>query len=253
MNLRERIEGERRVFNAGEIWKHREKLHRVLSHTYSSPNTKRGEVYLEQVLKDVCRNAVLLDYGCLSGWLSPKFRSYGARRIIGIDISEKGIAAARRVHGGLGEYYCMDAHELGLGSQTIDLIVGNGILHHLEYELALKEVYRVLRRGGYGVFHEPLRDNPFGKLIRRMTREMRTADELPLTRGQIEWGDRLFGDSRHCFINLASVPLGVISVLVFTAADNWIMRAADWLDVRVARTNWRYCMRSVVLVWRKVD
>ena len=63
----------------------------------------------------------------------------------------------------------MDAHHLDFPDESFDLVFGRAILHHLDFETAIKEVKRVLKRGGHAAFAEPLGDSPFAKLFRLLT------------------------------------------------------------------------------------
>src|SRR5205807_1094253 len=74
-----------------------------------------------------------------------------------------------------------DAHATTFPDDSFDLIVGVAILHHLDLEVALREIRRVLRPGGRAVFLEPLWHNPLLRLGRRLTPSARTPDEHPLT------------------------------------------------------------------------
>ena len=53
-----------------------------------------------------------------------------------------------------------DAEYLSFGSGTFDAVVGSSVLHHLRPLVALDEVSRVLRPGGYTAFAEPNMLNP---------------------------------------------------------------------------------------------
>jgi SAM-dependent methyltransferase len=145
----------------------------------------------------------------------------------------------------------MDAHKTEFEDDSFDFIVGKGILHHLEFEVAMKEILRILKPGCYALFHEPLGDNPASKLMRLLTPQMRTRYEHPLSGRQIKWADSLFKTREHKFINFFSIPFGVLSPYVFAAPDNVMLRAADTLDSVMARSFLRNWMRSVVLLWRK--
>ena len=145
----------------------------------------------------------------------------------------------------------MDANRLEFPDASVDAIIGRAILHHLDYEQAVREVHRVLRPGGTAIFMEPLRDNPAWKLFRSLTPKARTREELPLSRQQIEWSDHLFGRHRHCFVGLVSTGLGALTSFLPLGADNMALRAADRADRMIERTWLRYWMRQAVLVWEK--
>ena len=58
------------------------------------------------------------------------------------------------------------AYDTTLPDESVDVIFGVGILHHLDLKLAQKEMYRILRKGGIGIFQEPVRDSKFIRFVR---------------------------------------------------------------------------------------
>jgi SAM-dependent methyltransferase len=103
----------------------------------------------------------LLDYGCGMGEESIYFAKLGAR-VTGIDVSEVGVACLRKraafnnLHVTALE---MRVDPTTFRDQSFDRIHGLGILHHVGIDAGLREVRRLLRPGGVGVFLEPLGDN----------------------------------------------------------------------------------------------
>jgi len=65
-------------------------------------------------------------------------------------------------------------------SCTPSIIVGSGIIHHLDIIASYKELTRILNENGHIVFSEPLGSNPVINLYRMLTPDLRTADEHPL-------------------------------------------------------------------------
>ncbi len=137
------------------------------------------------------RGKRVLDYGCGRGEATLRILAAGGA-VVGIDIAENYVAECRERARKAGydetqfQFHVMDAHNLALPDATFDIVIGNGILHHLDIELAIKEVWRVLRPGGRAVFQEPLADNPLLILFRRLTPFARTPDEHPLSHYDLE-------------------------------------------------------------------
>ena len=111
------------------------------------------------LLRDVSGKE-LLDFGCGMGEESIYFAKLGAR-VTAIDISEVGIASLRR----RSAYHQLDIRALEMradptafAASTFDRIHGLGILHHIGVDNGLREVWRLLRPGGVGVFLEPMGD-----------------------------------------------------------------------------------------------
>ena len=183
-------------------------------------------------------NNIILDYGCGRGSNSLKYLHYGARKVYGIDLSPVYISNAIELMRQAGydeslfDFRVMDAHALEFEGNTFDLILGNGILHHLNPDIALKEVYRVLKPDGRVLFLEPLADNPLLKLFRRLTPFARTEDESPFTGKQIrhlinnnKWKMELF------YCGLFEAPVAMItSILMPKKSDNLLLRMADILE-----------------------
>lgn len=130
----------------------------------------------------------ILDLGCGVGEAGIYMAKKGAR-VQAVDISPEMVKYARRRAARYGvsiRARVMVAEALDYTENSFDGVFGNGILHHTDYRQSLKEVYRVLKPGGVGVFVEPLAHNPVINLYRRIAQEVRTADERPFSWGQIE-------------------------------------------------------------------
>lgn len=178
------------------------------------------------------QNKIVLDYGCGRGEESIKYIRNGAERVYGIDISpvyvEEAELAAKRL--GLNEnkysFQVMDAHKLEFPENSIDLVIGQGILHHLDPEIALNEIFRVLKADGMVVLQEPLADNPLLRFFRFLTPSARTVDEAPFTKKQIksfESNNNWKSHTIYCGIIEAPVAM-ITSVLLPKSPQNWLLR-----------------------------
>jgi ubiquinone/menaquinone biosynthesis C-methylase UbiE len=249
--LVDRVAREKAAHDGGSIREESRKLHDRFYHVFRCPNSKRAERYFADTVAGYAKDRDILDYGCYNGWITPRYVELGPRSITGLDISESAIAEAVARYGQFGKFHAGDAHHMEFADESFDLVVGRGILHHLEFDLALKEIQRVLRPGGAAVFIEPLADNPGAKLMRALTPGYRTIDEAPLSREKIVRADSLFSSSSHLFYSLVSVPAGMLTSLTPLGPDNFLLRLADIPDRIMARTRLKYWMRNVVLVWLK--
>ena len=129
-------------------------------------------------------HARVLEYGCGEGWITTQLASRGAA-VSAFDISPEAVARTSRALSTMGaldrcDVAVMPGEQLTYADDTFDLAVGFAILHHLDMDLALRELWRVLKPGGRAVFAEPLASNPLIQLYRRLTPQYRTADETPI-------------------------------------------------------------------------
>jgi len=136
------------------------------------------------------------------------------RRFVGIDVSDGAVTHARERAAALGmdraRFEVRDAEATGLEDASFDVVFGRGILHHLRLDGAYREVARLLRPGGVGLFVEPMGHNPALNWYRNRTPEMRTPDEHPLLMTDLAHARRHFArvDVRHAGLTtLAAVPL----------------------------------------------
>lgn len=251
---RERALREKQSYDEGGVFEASARLHARFEHVFTGTNSRAAEEQFSRLITEAAKGTRVLSYGGVRGnLLMPAVVAGGPRRFVVVDISRTEVEAVKHEWGPAADYSVMDAHSLAVQPESFDLVVGRSIVHHLDYEAAIREIHRVLAPGGVAVFVEPLRDNPLLKLGRLLTPWARTKDELPLSADQIRFADHLFGRSRHLFFNLVSVPAGMASSSLFASPDNALMRLADRVDRAVAQTAVRYWMRSVVLVWKKAE
>ena len=161
---------------------------------YSNPSagTLYPLEYAYHLLGDV-RGQTVLDYGCGSGDNSVLVADHGAK-VIGVDISPELIELAEKrmaIHGlnEAAEFRVGSAHELPLQDESVDVVFGMAILHHLDLQLASAEVLRVLKKGGRAIFLEPVRNSKFVWFVRGLI-PYQAPDvspfERPLTDGELK-------------------------------------------------------------------
>jgi SAM-dependent methyltransferase len=173
--------------------------------------------YVFALLGDI-RGRTVLDCGCGTGENSLLLAKRGAR-VVGVDISSSMIAlACRRFEmNGLSnaaDFVVGSVHDLPLATESVDMVVGVAVLHHLNLELAAREVFRVLKNGGRAVFREPVRDSRTLRAVRKLV-PYRASDvspfERPLTSPELrQFCERFHTDSVRAF----SLPFVNIAHLV---------------------------------------
>ncbi len=127
--------------------------------------------YSFHLLGDV-RNKTVLEYGCGDGLNTVVLARRGAK-VIALDISPDLIDIARQrltvnnINADV-EFIVGSAHQVPLPNESVDVVFGMAILHHLDLPVSAREVHRVLRTGGRAIFQEPVRNSRVLKFIRNL-------------------------------------------------------------------------------------
>lgn len=134
------------------------------------------------LFKDIA-GAVCLDYCCGNGEAAVEMAKRGAKKVVGIDISQVAIKNAQELAGsqGVGEicdFRIMDAENTEFADNTFDIIHEYGALHHLELNAAFHELARILKPAGKLICTEALRHNPLIHWYRTRTPHLRTQWEV---------------------------------------------------------------------------
>lgn len=103
--------------------------------------------------EDFFQSKVCLDVGCGGGRYSFAMAQMGASAVTGVDVSEEGLADARRRGAALGfanvSFRQASALSLPFADGAFDFVCCSGVLHHtLGVERGLSEICRVLKPGG---------------------------------------------------------------------------------------------------------
>ena len=208
----------------------------ILSRAADGPARLRLDQAIASVVAP-CAEKKILEIGS-QGWTSVFIKNkLMPRDLTCINISERELQAGMLVGRKLGigiHFRQMDAHRLEFFDHTYDLVYGLAILHHLDLDHALKEIWRVLSPGGQMLFWEPLRLNPIARLVRLLTPHARTIDERPLGREEFEIVRQYF-DVECEFFELFHVVAAVVSKPIFENPVNPMTLAADATDRAILR------------------
>lgn len=170
--------------------------------------------YCYHLLGDV-KGQRVIDFGCGSGGNTVLLANRGAQ-VWGIDISEDLLRIARRRMAladrqGGASFIAASAHQLPFPDDSIDVVFGMAILHHLNLKLVSREIHRVLRRGGRAIFKEPIRNSATLRFVRSLI-PYRQPDvspfERPLTDPEVTAFAEPFSACRRRAFQLPHVPLG---------------------------------------------
>ena len=134
---------------AGEVW------------NWESPAGRiRWRRRVEMLSSHLRPDMKVLELGCGTGYFTKEAARSGAE-ITAIDISNDLLEQARKeVPLENVKFLVENAYEMTFSDNSFDTVIGSSVLHHLEIDSALKEIFRVLRPGGIIRFTEPNMLNP---------------------------------------------------------------------------------------------
>jgi len=136
------------------------------------------------------RGLKVLEIGCGTGELTKMLAASGAD-ITATDLDDNFLRLARERVGSSNVRFEAAAGETleNFSAEVFDVVCGLSILHHLDINLALQNIYRVLIPGGWAVFSEPNMANPQILLQKNVPWLKKLAgdspDETAFFRGQI--------------------------------------------------------------------
>lgn len=250
----ERVKREKEVNESSDIIRRSFIQKQRFSHTWSTLERIHKDVW--ETLGDLTGKRVL-DYGCGKGDFATRLLQVGAQ-VDGIDISQSYIDVCYEAVRAAGidesrySFQVMDAHETTFDNGAFDVVIGNGILHHLNFMPALNEINRVLKVGGTAIFQEPLNGNPLLKLFRRLTPKARTPDEHPFTESDIVDIERGWKVNSR-YYGIISAPVAVItSFLLRPWPNNFMLKGAVALEGRLPTTFMRSWNQYVLFVFVKL-
>lgn len=145
------------------------------------------------------RGKRLLDLGCGAGENSVYFARKGAD-CVATDISSGMVDTALKLAEKYGvsiEGKVINAMEIDFPENSFDIVYAANILHHVNPQLALREMHRVVKPGGKVCFWDPLKHNPIINIYRRIAKDVRTEDETPLDINIVQFTKKLFSEVEY--------------------------------------------------------
>lgn len=195
-----------------------------------------GFALYRQRVSEEGKGRCVLEYGCGTESLAFDL-SHIARQVIGIDISDVAIEQARRILDQRGlanvEFVVDNAEAMQLPDNSVDVVAGSGIVHHLDIPKSMRELRRVLRDGGIAIFAEPMGHNPAVNWYRNRTPELRTPDEHPLLARDLRFMGRKFKSIKVTYFGMIAPMLGFVPAKI--GPDNLLTRVVWWLDRGLCR------------------
>ncbi len=136
-------------YGAGEIW------------NWESPAGKvRWARRVKMLSSHLKPGMAVLELGCGTGSFTRELARSGAE-IVAIDVSPELLEIANADTSAPNvQYQIQNAYALRYPEGMFDSVVGSSVLHHLEIEDAIRDIYRVLKPEGTIYFTEPNMLNP---------------------------------------------------------------------------------------------
>lgn len=182
----------------------------------SDPNTSPLHEYYEKPAMQTelpgLKNLSVISLGCGNGVDARWIKDAGAKRVVGIDISEGMIDIASAKHKDI-DFMVMDMEKLGFQDESFDIAYSSLALHYLDsWVSCLKEVRRVLQPNGKFIFSC---NHPLETALEYFTdKQMRGArigrSILQSTGERIIYGDYLAAESegvRPILMTVADTPV----------------------------------------------
>lgn len=102
------------------------------------------------------QGAKCIDFGCGHGNFAHALLHFGAQSVYGLDYGQDSINFATKARDALGvkedkiSFHHESVYEVKAADESFDFAIQNGVFHHLEDEnKAIKEIHRVLKKGGW--------------------------------------------------------------------------------------------------------
>lgn len=127
--------------------------------------------YSYELLKTVCKDKMILDWGCGNGVHTVPIVAMGAKKVVGIDLSEKLLDMARTkstVAGldGKTQFLKMDCEKTDFLKNEFDVIFDGGTFSSIDIKKAFPELARILKSDGVLIGIETFGHNPLANLNR---------------------------------------------------------------------------------------
>lgn len=173
----------------------------------------------------------VLDIGCGVGHIDGYLKEEYNKEVIGIDFSGKMIELAQKKYKDI-EFINISAEKLPFKNNTFDVVICDGVLHHLKVqgilEISISEIYRVLKPSGVlcvfdrnGSFLSGLllKIALFGKKVFGLTKKeypsSATKNEVPFgNKDIVKYIDNIFKIENKC--NVSSAPFFIMVVITNT-------------------------------------
>lgn len=113
-----------------------------------------GEWHVLKTMLPDFKGRRVLDLGCGFGWHCIYAAEHGAERVLGLDISEKMLARARKITPFDNvEYSVMAMEDINFPDGSFDVVISSLAFHYVQdFDRIVKKIYNILSPGGDFVF-----------------------------------------------------------------------------------------------------
>lgn len=131
--------------------------------------------FLYKKLEEICPGKIVLDYGCGSGVHTVEIAKMEAKKVVGIDLSEKSLEIARerakkeKVETKV-EFLKMDCEKMEFSDDSFDIVFDGGTFSSIDLKKSWPEIKRVLKPSGILIGIETLGHNPLTNLKRKLNK-----------------------------------------------------------------------------------
>jgi len=134
--------------------KHADVRREIYDLRYSAYSTDHGKVVTDILKGFISPRKQILDIGCGAGHLSD-FLYKNGMTVISIDFSQHMIISTKNNYSHLNPII-MSAEKLGFKDKSFDVVISYDLIEHLyDVKSHLKEVRRILKRGGFYIIKTP--------------------------------------------------------------------------------------------------
>ena len=105
-----------------------------------------------------CTDKKIIEIGCSTGFCANEIIDMKNNNYTGVDIERNYIEQAKKLFPD-GNWICQDARNLSFNDNTFDIVIFNGVVHHMDDDLfkgCLKEVKRIVKGSGVILISEPV-------------------------------------------------------------------------------------------------
>jgi len=171
----------------------------------------------------------VLEIGCGTGYFTKELIKTGAC-ITSIDISPNLIEEAiNKIHSKNIKFKIENAYEMSFDNNSFDAVIGSSVLHHLDVDKALQEIYRVLKPGGTICFTEPNMMNPQILIQKNIPAVKRKLGDSPDETAFFKWALRK-KLKKYLFREVKVVPFDFLHPLTPPYLINFIEKVSYFLE-----------------------